>query len=168
MNNFGGWAMAKTTYDFIRNLLPEGKTILEIGSGFGTGEMAKYYKMYSIEANSQWVGKYNSTYIHAPIKMYDSEYTAPEIPESNGWHNVDSLTSILPHINYDLLFIDGPEGKYGRGGFLKHIEMFNTNIPLIFDDINRPSELILMKKVSEKLDRPYIILEDNITGYIAL
>ena len=168
MEHFGGWAMAQTTYDFIRKLLPDGKTILEIGSGYGTGEMAKHYKMYSIEANAQWVGKYNSTYIHAPIKMYDEEYTAPDIVESNGWHNPESLKDMLPFIEYDLLFIDGPEGKYGRGGFLKHIDMFNVNVPIIFDDINRPGELELMEKVSKKLNRPFVILEDKVTGYMAI
>lgn len=168
MEHFGGWAMAQTTYDFIRNLLPDGKTILEIGSGFGTGEMAKHYKMYSIEADSQWIGRYNSTYIYAPIKMYDTEYIAPDIQGSTGWHNTVPLKEMLPHINYDLLFIDGPEGKYGRGGFLKHIDMFNVNVPIIFDDINRPSELELMERVSTKLNRPFVILEDNVTGYMAI
>jgi predicted O-methyltransferase YrrM len=166
MEHFGGWAMAHTTYNYIRSILPDGKTILEIGSGYGTGEMAKHYKMYSIEANIRWVGKYNSTYIHAPIKMYDTEYTAPNIEGNAGWHNVDSLSDILPTIRYDLIFIDGPEGKYGRGGFLKHINLFNTDIPMIFDDINRPYELILMQNVSELVGRPYTILEDNVTGVI--
>tara|TARA_R110002126_G_scaffold85314_1_gene206748 strand:+ start:943 stop:1443 length:501 start_codon:yes stop_codon:yes gene_type:complete len=164
---FSGWAMEKSTFDFIRKILPKGKTILEIGSGFGTGEMAKHYNMYSIEATAQWVNKYDSTYIYAPIKMYNDEYTAPDIPESNGWHNVDILAKELPKIEYDLIFIDGPEGKYGRGGFLKHIDLFNTNVPMIFDDINRPHEMILMEKVSELLGRPYTLI-DNVTGYIAV
>ena len=54
---------------------------------------------------------------------------------------------------------------FGRGGFLKHLELFNTDVLLIFDDINRESEMELMKAVSEKIGRPYICLDDK-TGYI--
>ena len=46
----------------------------------------------------------------------------------------------------------------------KYIEKFNTNVPILFDDINR-EERHLMVKVSELLGRPYIEL-DKYTGYI--
>ena len=66
---------------------------------------------------------------------------------------------------YDLILVDGPNGKFGRGGFLKHIDLFNTNVPIIFDDINRDAERQLMIKVSEKVGRKYQEL-DKYTGYI--
>lgn len=166
MEQFGGWAMAKTTYDFIRKLLPEGKTILEIGSGFGTGQLAKYYKMYSIEANHMWVNSYDSTYLYVPVKKYNETWTSPSISGNTAWHDPYLLKEKLIGINYDLIFIDGPEGKYGRGGFLKHIDLFNTNVPMVFDDVNRPPERVLLEKVSGKLNKPYIILEDRVTGAI--
>jgi len=156
--SFGGWSIHKDTFDYILDFLPPGKTILELGSGFGTGELAKYYKMYSIESNTQWVGKYNSTYIHAPIKMYDKEYTVPAIPGNTGWYNPNSLESILPNIKYDLIFVDGPQGKFGRGGFYKHLDMFDTNLPIVFDDITREPELILMQMVAERLGKNYEII----------
>ncbi len=166
MNNFGGWAMAQSTYEYICSILPKGKTILEIGSGFGTGQMAKYYKMYSIEATLQWINRFDSTYIYAPIKMYNDSYPFSEIPDNKGWHDHEILAEALSTIEYDLIFIDGPEGKYGRGGFLKHINLFNTNVPMVFDDVNRPAELALIQKVSKLLDKPYSILQDKITGVI--
>ena len=67
---FGGWAISKTCFDYIRELLPGGKVILELGSGEGTAELAKYYRMYSIENQKEWINKYDSTYIYAPIKKY--------------------------------------------------------------------------------------------------
>jgi len=163
---FGKWSMNKSTFDLIRKLLPEGKTILELGSGWGTSELSKHYKMYSIEADFSWLDKYNSTYIYAPVKKYDAEYIAPPIPNNTAWHDPEVLKEELPKIKYDLIFIDGPWGNYGRGGFYKHIDLFNTNVPLIFDDINREPEKILMEKVSEYLKRPYHLLGDNVTGYI--
>ena len=62
-NNFGGWSIQEVCFNFIREILPSGKTILELGSGYGTKRLSEHYKMYSIENYSQWVGKYNSTYI---------------------------------------------------------------------------------------------------------
>jgi len=178
------WAIAESTFNYIKSILPEGKTILEIGSGWGTGFLANHYKMYSIEANKDWVGKFKSTYIYAPIKMYDmvyqesldswqlisnnsqDNYMSPDIVDNFGWHDPDIVKSKIENIKYDLILIDGPEGRIGRGGFYKHLELFNTNVPMIFDDIGRKAEMDLLKKVSQKVKRDYILLDDNVTGVI--
>jgi len=169
MSSFGGWAINESCYKFMIETLPEGSTVLELGSGIGTMHLAKHFKMYSIENYSEWVGKYNSTYIHAPIKEYNNEWTAPDLPgegspKQRGWFDPDKIKGNLPE-DYQAILIDGPNGMFGRGGFLKHIELFNTNVLLIFDDINRESELELMKAVSKKIGKPYSIL-DYATGYI--
>ena len=78
----------------------------------------------------------------------------------------------LPN-SYDLILVDGPGGfshGWGRGGFYKHIDKFNTDVPIIFDDINDEGKGgILMKKVSEYIKRPYKVLNTDMieaTGYI--
>lgn len=169
MNNFGGWAIQESCFKLIKELLPEGKTILELGSGYGTATLAKHYKMYSIENYQDWINKFNSTYIHAPIKKYDEKWTHPDLPgeESlyqSGWYDPEILAEELP-TDYDLILVDGPNGMFGRGGFLKHLDLFNTNVPIIFDDINRFSERKLMEAVAKKLNKPYLEL-DKYTGYI--
>lgn len=169
MSDFGGWAIQESCYNFIKDTLPWGSTILELGSGVGTMHLAKHYKMYSIENYKEWVDKYESTYIHAPIKYYDDEWTTPDLPgegmdRQKGWFDPEIVAANLPE-EYDAILIDGPNGMFGRGGFLKHLELFNTDVLLIFDDINRESEMELMKAVSEKIGRPYICLDDK-TGYI--
>ena len=69
--------------------------------------------------------------------------------------------------SYDMILVDGPGGSYGRGGFFKYLDKFNTDVPILFDDINREAELDLMKCVSKKLNKPYHILkDDNALGYI--
>lgn len=166
---FGGWAIQESCYNFIRKILPEGSKILELGSGIGTYHLSKHYTMYSIENYIEWVDKYESEYIHAPIKYYTTEYTAPDLPGEHskpqiGWYDTFFLEGKMPE-SYDLILVDGPNGTYGRGGFLKHMDLFNTNVPIIFDDVNREPELALMKAVSEKLNRPYNFV-DNFTGYI--
>ena len=120
MNKFGGWAIQESCYNLIREILPEGKTILEMGSGHGTDALSKHYNMIGPKLES---------------------------------------------LSYDLILVDGPNGAIGRGGFLKHLDLFNTNVPIIFDDINRKDELQMMVKVSEILNKPCKKLDKH-TGYI--
>jgi hypothetical protein len=168
-NNFGGWAIQESCYEFIKKILPEGSTILELGSGIGTDYLSKHYKMYSIENYIEWINKYDSEYIFAPIKNYDDDWTTPDLPGENGlkqsgWYNPMFLEDNLPE-HYDLILIDGPNGIFGRGGFLKHLDMFNTNVPMIFDDIDREAEYQMIIKVSEIVGRPWKSLDKH-TGYI--
>jgi hypothetical protein len=169
MDKLGGWAIQESCYEFIKKTLPKGSTILELGSGIGTDYLSKHYKMYSIENYLEWVDKYDSTYIFAPIEFYNDKWTAPDLPGDDtsiqsGWYNPELVKNNLPE-SYDLILVDGPNGSFGRGGFLKHIDMFNTNVPIIFDDINRECEMQLMIKVAEHIKRKYYILDDK-TGYI--
>ena len=53
----------------------------------------------------------------------------------------------------------------GRGGFYKHIEKFNTDVHMVFDDINRAEESMLMELVSEYVERDYEII-DRYVGVI--
>ena len=157
--------------DFIRDTLPEGKTILEFGSGLGTTWLGESFNMYSVENQPEWVDAYpkSTTYINCRSKMYDETYTVPsEFPNDKGWYHPDDLFPKLPS-HYDLMLIDGPGGwrhGWGRGGFFKHIDKFNTSVPMVFDDIDRPDELRLIKEVSNYLGKKYIILEDGATGVI--
>ena len=169
MNKLGGWAIQESCFEFIKQILPEGKTILELGSGLGTDYLSKHYIMYSIENYKEWIDKYKSTYIYAPIKNYNNDWTTPDLPgegtsKQTGWFDPDIVKNNLP-THYDLILVDGPNGMFGRGGFLKHLDWFNTNVPIVFDDINREAEMQLMIKVSEKIGKPYKEL-DKYTGYI--
>ena len=70
--------------------------------------------------------------------------------------------------SYELILIDGPGGHthgWGRGGFRKHIDKFNTDAYMVFDDINRAEESLLMVSISEYLERDYEVIDKN-TGVI--
>jgi len=169
-NDFlGGYSISDVCFNFIREILPEGKTILELGSGLGTDILSKHYTMYSIEDNGAWINKYNSTYLHVPLKKYDNIWTAPNLPGvNNAWFNPDILKQKLKfafwEVKYDLILVDGPSGFFGRGGFFKHLDLFDTNVPIIIDDIHR-EEMDLMIAISNRLNKPYKTL-DKYTGYI--
>lgn len=143
-NSFGGASISQELYSFIREQLPEGGTLLELGSGWGTGQLAQYFSVTSVEHNPKWVGRYASNYIYAPIR--------------DGWYDVNVLKERLP-TDYQLLLVDGPPGTIGRDGFLNHLDLFHTDIPIIFDDIGREEEYQLMVQVAEALDRPFHVVD---------
>ena len=141
--SFGGSSIMKELFDFIRSVLPEGKVLLELGSGWTSGQFSQYYIVYSIEHSSRWLGKYNTNYIYVPIK--------------NKWYNPGILKAKLPD-NYDLILVDGPPEYFGRHGFYTYLDLFNTNLPIVFDDINRKAEYRLMIRVAQKLQREISII----------
>ncbi len=132
------WSVCEKLYTYIQSILPEGGTMLELGSGWASGEFSKHYSVWSVEHNAKWLNLYDTHYIYAPIV--------------DGWYSTDHLKKQLPK-KYDLILIDGPPGSIGRGKFFDHIDLFNTDVPLTFDDINRPAEYELMTKVAKHLKR---------------
>lgn len=126
VNNLENWMLSKEAIDWILENIPKSSNILELGSGFSTEILSKSYKMYSIEQNKDWLDKFDSEYIYAPIE--------------DGFYCKESLKSI-PKI-YDLLIIDGPtESSGGRLGILDNLEYFYLECPILIDDTNRQDEL---------------------------
>lgn len=148
-----GWSISDQLFDVIRSILQDGKTILELGSGVGTQALSKYYNMYSVEHNKEWIGKYNSTYIHAPLVEHKliAHYT------DNMWYDAHVLRKRLPK-HYDLLLVDGPPASArGRSGFIKYWKLFRHDVPMVFDDIDRTTEQRIINKISGRLRRPYTV-----------
>jgi len=129
------WSLSIHTFNWIRKNLKQG-TILELGSGAGSHRLSKHYTVYSVEHDEKWLNKYNTNYIYAPI--------------IDGWYDPSFLDD-LPR--YDLLIIDGPPGVIGREGILKHLDKFQTDIPIILDDTNREAEKALALQISKYLNR---------------
>lgn len=127
------WMMDEKTFKLIRKVLPEGGTILELGSGEGTAELVKHYKVYSIEHDKAWLNKYHDNYIYAPIKKHKP---VNKHLFSEHWYDPKVLKSILPQIDYDLIIVDGPPINFGRAGMLKYWDLFKHDVPVILDDLN--------------------------------
>tara|TARA_R110002050_G_C8962233_1_gene514562 strand:+ start:7867 stop:8388 length:522 start_codon:yes stop_codon:yes gene_type:complete len=168
MYNLGDVSVNAACIDFIREILPAGSTILEFGSGPGsTVVLSEWYTLYSVENQKEWMSRYPvcATYINCREKMYDEEYTAP-FEYQKGWYHPDDLLPNLPE-KYDLILVDGPGcSRWGRGGFYKHIESFNTDVPMIFDDIHKDDKAkLVIEKVSDYVGRPWKVLEKDTDGY---
>jgi hypothetical protein len=137
--NLDNWAISIEMFNWLKKNLPNGKTILEFGSGTGTIELVKHWNVYSVEQDKEWIGKSKSNYIYAPIK--------------NGWYDDEIVFSKIPN-NYDLIIIDGPKGSEHRFGIYDQLDKLNTNIPIIFDDTNREIDrknaILLANKLGKK------------------
>lgn len=122
----GGVSLCGAALDWIAAQLKEGQTILEFGSGYATGFLAKRFKMISVEHNTAYLNRHPTDYIHAPLR----EYT-----DGSRWYDVEALRAGLDGKKYDLILNDGP-GIGQRGGLLDNMDLFDTEVPIIWDDCN--------------------------------
>ena len=149
MSNLGGWAIGHEFYNFLSQNLEEGKTILEFGSGKGTIELTKRWKVYSIEHDEQWVGTApDSNYIHAPLG-------------EDGWYDAKKVFDNLPE-KYDCIIVDGPIGPKARLGIDKHWDKLNTDIMIIFDDTDRPKDKEHAIRIAELLNKSCLEISETV------
>ncbi|MFW6225594.1 MAG: hypothetical protein ACOC3V_01380 [bacterium] len=154
------WSIDNKCFSTILEILPKGKTILELGSGFGSNELGKYYNIYCVEHDKYWNNKYdNINYIYAPLKPLKDHSDIM-------WYDIDVLKNDLPN-NYDLILIDGPPGNSsknndGRMGFTYNIDLFNiVDKFIIFDDLNRKKDYDNMMLFINKTNRMFKIIDSK-------
>jgi hypothetical protein len=144
-NDWGGNSISKVLYDYLLDTLPEGKTILELGSGWGTGQLMEHWNVWSIESEPAWYGKYNKTQsIFVPIT------------EKGGWYDHDKMKATMAKLvhDYDLLLVDGP--FHNRHLIVDNFYMFNHATPIVFDDVRRARGKHTIEAISALLNRPYV------------
>lgn len=142
----GKWAISSNLLKMMVDILPTRSKVLELGSGYGTSELAKHFFMTSIEHNSRWVGIYDSNYIHAPIE--------------DDWYKVSAIEEKIEG-SYDALLVDGPSGSERRARFAQHMDLFDLSGWIFFDDIHREPECRAYMKLVDKLGRMHSEYEDD-------
>lgn len=153
---YGGWAVDSYLVDTIYRILPAGSTVLELGSGDGsTPALCRRYRVYSVEDNPEWLYKYSSEYIYAPSKKHK------EIKNhlGNQWYDPNVLRERLQGIEYDLLLVDGP--ATGRSGFLKYLDLFKLDIPIVLDDLHRFRDYKIAISLSHRIRRPFTVYANH-------
>lgn len=134
--NLNGWALSEEAFEWIFKNIPQGSTILELGSGSGTKELVKYYTVYSVEQDANFIdNEPKSNYIYAPIV--------------NNWYD-EKLFDSIPK-QYDLLIVDGPIKK-DRCNFTKFCHRFN-NVPFLIDDTQREDDRKMALEVARLLNK---------------
>ena len=159
MGNFGGASIGKHLFTTIVDNIEKESTMLEFGSGDATKEFAKLYNVYSVEDNIRWVNHArNAKYIHAPQRNYVGSNNI-----SYMWYDLEILKNNLPD-KYDFILVDGPKGGYGkpaRIGFEHNINMFDINVPMFFDDTQRPFEFEQADRISKLVNKELITVDYN-------
>lgn len=126
-------------------------TILELGSGEGTGRLAEKYQMISVEHDKEYLDKHKSDYIHAAI-----------VPNGrHDWYDAGIIEKKLNGKQYDLLLVDGPPGHVGRLGMLDHLDLFDLSVPIIIDDVQRSAEHHLMSELAKAAGRNARVIQDG-------
>jgi hypothetical protein len=121
---------------------PKDGVILELGSGATTALIAQHRKIYSIEDNPQYVGKYNKreNYIYAP-------------QTKDSWYMPEALRR-LPE--YDVLFIDGPAHDNRMNVFARNMNLFDTKAHWFFDDTAHAAFEQGLQEVQRKREKTLI------------
>ena len=114
--------ICRELYYAIRLLVKPGSKVLELGSGRGsTPALAPIYDLRSIEHKPDFVGMYNNkeNYIYIPL----GEMSFYE-------------RSLIKKIDfkYDLLLVDGPDEENRPEAFMNNCDLFDKNVPWVFDD----------------------------------
>ena len=134
----------------IRLLAKKGSTIVELGSGTGTKILSSEYTVYSVEDNEEWIGHCEkANYIHAPLIELESNRRLR-------WYDPEILKQSLPE-HYSLLLVDGPFGENGRDGLLTHLDIFDSEIPIVIDDTLRSHECRIAREMAFLLNRPLYV-----------
>lgn len=144
---FGGKHLEKPVFDYIREHVLQGSSILELGSGWVTGQLAQYYCMHSIEENEQWLYLYDSHYIYAPL--------------CDGWYDIDVLQRELPKITYDCIIVDGPFRKRYRRGLVDHLDLFDSRTMVIYDEVNFDVMRWVMEETARAWNHQYHVLDGD-------
>lgn len=143
---WGVHSISKELFDCIGHFVPSGKTILEFGSGFATGEFCKKYKVISIEDDERFLSIYPTQYIHAE-----------RIRVPWNWYRMESIRENLK-TPYDAVLVDGNSDDSRLVGLAANFEFFDQNATWFFDDLNIETIRIdFMTKIMPKFGyRPFV------------
>lgn len=115
----------------IREMIADGATLVEFGSGEGSAALSRYYKVHSIEDCMQWLNRFDGpTYHFAPLVR--------------DWYSRDAVDDIFEEIGpFDVLLIDGPSSARGdRRGVVAALGSILRERPrlIVVDDTHREAE----------------------------
>jgi hypothetical protein len=142
MSNRVQGQISKTVIEKLLEVIPEGSTVLELGTGFGTIPIAEKFKVISIENNPHW-HQGVSELIEVPVvdQLNIPGSISKRFPLYKQWYDAELLRTKLAGKQYDAIIVDGPESPSRRPGFLFNRSIFDQTVPVIIDDFHRPYDM---------------------------
>ncbi len=150
-------------HEYLRRKLLRSASILEIGSGPGTAELAKIFSanhgsVTAIEHDPEYLNLSEDVkYIHAPLVPYSDKY----FRDATLWYDATKIFN-LPR--FDAIIVDGPKGSQGRGGFYTYLNNFKAGM-YIFDDTHRMWEFRLAGRVADHFEVPFETYTDGLRWF---
>lgn len=142
----GGFAIEENIVTRLLEKIPQGSLLVELGSGFGTNILLKYYKVISIEHNLFYAIQRSPDHvcIHAPIQ--------------SGWYQPGPVINALQH-NPAAILVDGPPGELRRN-ILENLSLFaSVECPFIFDDLDRDLDYTTARDFCKRLGYNLTVLK---------
>ena len=145
--------------------LQAGSTILELGTGAGTRQLAERYEVISIEHDPQWHTGH-SRLLHVPLaelplKGREKARYDLRFEEHMPWYDVGVLERVLKGLSYDAILIDGPSRDYSRAGmYVYYSRLFDTSVPVIVDDIKRQYAWKVARRIAHIRGQRQILVRD--------
>ncbi len=145
--------------------VPEGSTVLELGTGEGTIELAKYYEVLSVEHAPEFHVA-SSFLIEVPLAELKLEGAAQvrydlRFPRHLPWYDADILKKELYGRFYDVILVDGPPRDYSRCGMWVHYSrIFDTEVPVLVDDVHREYSWKIARRIAHIKGQHEIIVRD--------
>lgn len=137
-------ALGKPVLEWITARFGPGTRVLELGSGTGTFRLHDAgYDVISIEHDERYLDWAPVSYVHAPIA-------------EDGWYDALEVERAALEGDYDLVIVDGPPGRIGRKGLLRHFDALWPAFELatvVVDDVHRGAERDLFFELSRLLGR---------------
>ncbi len=142
----GGFAIEQEVINLLLKKIPRGSLVLELGSGFGTGMLLKYYKVVSIEHNLFYAVQRSPEHIciHAPLQ--------------SNWYSPEYIANAMA-LSPAVILIDGPPGEL-RKNILANLDLFeHLTCPVIFDDADRDTDYLTAIEFCRKLKYNITVLK---------
>lgn len=116
------FALPDEVFLCLQRRFPAAGRLLEFGSGAGTARLVHQgFEVTSIEHDEDFLFRYPSTYVYAPIE--------------GTWYKIAAVRQALDRGPFDVIVVDGPPGPL-RQGLLAHVDLLPA-VPLLFDDTQR-------------------------------
>lgn len=133
---WGGSGIEKVVFDFIRERIPTGATVIELGAGLvSTPALSLFYDLHSVEHDEKYLFHFDKAkYIYAPLV--------------NGWYDRGILEKTLP-LKYELVLVDGKN----RELILNNMDLFNHEALYVVHDTYREPEQKTAMGLSKILKR---------------
>ncbi len=163
-NKFGGWAIDKECYNYICDVVQEGETIVELGTGYSTRMLSENFNVFTIEHNKEFLDRYKGTIDKGNYPVHFILAPLTNIGGDKVWYNPEILKAKLPKKSA-LVLVDGPCGAIDRRGFLNYVHLFQNTKVIVFDDVDREMDLETMKSVAKKLGRKYKVYKNGAKAF---